>query len=295
MKALVVALSVVALWAQSSVETRVLEQVQRIYERDGRITFSELYNSDEFSDEERAFLGRLYEIFFAVPAFLKAELESTGAVPTRSEIARSFGIGLQSVELLIRVMESDRRVPPLFTRDPSSGEIASLDLENIDRFVAARGADVRMTQWEGRPLPSFSLTTLTGETLRESELRGRHAFLYFWFTGCPPCVRIAPILSRLADRYEPRGLRFVGVNADDILGLDTSNESRVEYLRGQGLGFVNVNLDEATRDRFGGINVYPTIFLVSRDGTISRHMVNFQSEERLVSVIEELLGRGTDG
>jgi thiol-disulfide isomerase/thioredoxin len=295
MRFLLVALSVAALWAQSAVETRVLQQVQRIYERDGRVTFSELYNSDEFSGEERAFLGRLYEIFFAIPAFLRAEQTATGTIPSRVDVARSFGIGPEAVELLLRVMESDRRVPPLFTRDPDSREMTSLNIENLDRFIAARGADVRMTQWEGKPLPSFSLSTLSGETLAESDLRGKATLLYFWFTGCPPCVRIAPILSRLAERYGPRGLHIVGVNADDILGLDTSDESRLEYLRGQGLEFVNVNLDEDVRDRFGNINVYPTLFFVSADGTIFRHLVNFQPEERLVAVIEELLGTREGG
>ena len=43
---------------------------------DGTVIFSELYNDDRFSSEEKAFLGRLYEIFFQIPLFLESEYES---------------------------------------------------------------------------------------------------------------------------------------------------------------------------------------------------------------------------
>ena len=79
------------------------------------------------------------------------------------------------------------------------------------------------------------------------------------------------------------------INADDILELDTTDESRLEYVRKQGLRFVNANLDQPARKAFGTVNLYPTLFFVKKDGTIYRHLVNFQSKEKLTAIIEEML------
>lgn len=273
----------------SDVEAQVLKTIQELWQQQGSVTFSSLYNSDRFSEEERAFLGRLYEIFFAIPGILKSEYESTGLIPSRADLANTFGVSRYSIELLLSVMEKDGRVPPLFTRDTATREIKSLNMDNLNGFLANKGSEVKMAQWEGKPLPSFDLATLDGGRLKDTDLRGENSLIYIWFTGCPPCVRIAPILAELAEKYDGQGFKFVGINADDILELDTTNQSRLEYVRKQGLRFVNANLDQPARKAFGTINLYPTLFFVKKDGTIYRHLVNFQGKEKLTAIIEEML------
>lgn len=270
-------------------ESSVLSKVMQIHRQKGHINFSELYNSQEFSTEERAYLGRLYEVFFAIPGFLLAEQKSTGQIPSRAEIARSFDIGERSVTLLLSVMEQDSRVPRMFTRDKTSGEIKTIDSATIEAFVKARGSNVRMTNWEGQPLPEFSLATIVGGKLSSEELKGSPAVLYFWFTGCPPCVRLAPILAELSRKYGPQGLRFVGLNADDVLGIGTDDASRRAYVAKEGLTFPIVKLDATTRQSFGQVNVFPTLFFVDRNGVIRHHLVNFQSEDTLESIIQAML------
>ncbi len=270
-------------------EADVLSKIGAIYQQQGRINFSELYNNSAFSAEERDYLGRLYEVFFAIPGFLLSEQQSTGRLPTQTEIAQSFGIGRKSVALLLSVMEKDPRVPRMFTRDPAGGEIRSIDAAAIDAFVKARGSNVRMTHWEGRPLPEFSLPTLRGDVLKSTDLEGNPVVLYFWFSGCPPCARIAPILAQLNREYGPRGVKFVGFNADDLLGIGTDDDARRNYVEKEGIAFPVVLLDAATRRDFGQVNVFPTLFFVGRDGLIRRHLVNFQNRETLESIIKELL------
>jgi len=279
----------IGVFAQNSAEKTTLQKVMQIYQSQGSLTFSDLYNSDQFNREEKAFLGRLYEVFFAMPAYLKSDFESTGQVPSRARIGSHFGISPQSVTLLLSVMEKDGRVPKLFTRDPSTQEITSLNLANIDLFVKSKGDSVKMTQWEGQQLPDFSVQSLDGKTLDSSQLRGTPAVIYFWFTGCPPCVRIAPILASLHSDYGGKGVRFLGLNADEELGIETDNASRMQYLEKEGIRFQNGNVDEATQKSFGNINVYPTLFFVSADGTIVSHMVNFQPRDKLEPVIKKLL------
>jgi thiol-disulfide isomerase/thioredoxin len=272
----------------ADLEADVLAKVQAAYQQQGRVNFSELYNSDRFSADERNYLGRLYEVFFAIPEFLRSEEQSTGKIPSIAEIAASFGIGQKSVVLLLTVMEKDSRVPRMFTRNPASGEIESIDAATIEAFVKARGSNVRMTQWEGQALPAFTLPTLEGGTLGSADLKGSPAVLYFWFTGCPPCVRLAPILAELSRQYGPRGVRFVGLNADDVLGIGTDDAGRRAYVAKEGISFPVVNLDASTRQSFGQINVYPTLFFVDRSGVIRRHLVNFQNRATIEAILEDL-------
>ena len=122
------------------VEERVLRTVREMMrESAGRVTFSELHNDPRFGPEEIAFLGRLYETFFQIPVFLKAQHAAGGEIPTRQQIGDNFRLTKDSVELLLRVMEMDARMPQLFSRDSATHEILSIEPEAIAAFVSPPG------------------------------------------------------------------------------------------------------------------------------------------------------------
>jgi thiol-disulfide isomerase/thioredoxin len=270
-------------------EQKVVESVQGMMRTQEEVIFSELYNDDRFNSEEKAFVGRLYEIFFEIPGFLKSEFESTGKIPARQHISAGFGISLPSVDLLLAVMQTDPRVPPLFRRNSETGEIESLELENIEFFIDYLGTSVRVTQWVGARMPPFELTSFENETIRSQDLAGRSLLIYFWFTGCPPCVRIAPILEELDRKYSDSNFQVLGFNADRVLEVGVTDQQRQDYLRGHDLHYLSVHVDQPTRQAFGNINVFPTLFFVSSDGTIFQHSINYQDQEALESVIRELI------
>jgi len=45
------------------------------------------------------------------------------------------------------------------------------------------------------PAPDFTVTTLAGETLQLSDLRGQPVFLNFWATWCIPCRAEMPAFA----------------------------------------------------------------------------------------------------
>ena len=278
--------------AQSTAEEKVLQSVQQMIESDGTVIFSELYNDVRFSSEEKAFLGRLYEIFFQIPVFLKSEYERTGEIPTRSYIASSFGITPQSVDLLLMVMESDSRMPTLFERNSTSREIESLQPATIDAFIERRSGEVKVTQWEGQTLPAFEMTDFQGKKIGNQDLAGKNLLIYFWFTGCPPCIRIAPNLDYLDRRYSASNFQVIGFNADHVIGVNATDQQREAYLQEHNLSFANVHLDQATWEAFGNVQIFPTLFFVGSDGTIFRHMINYQDRETLESIIKALTQAG---
>ena len=65
----------------------------------------------------------------------------------------------------------------------------------------------------GAPAPDFELTTLTGETFRLSEQRGKVVFLNIWATWCPPCRAEMPDIQRFFEAH-PDDLAVLGASVD---------------------------------------------------------------------------------
>ncbi len=66
------------------------------------------------------------------------------------------------------------------------------------------------------PAPEFSLPTLSGKSVRLSDLRGKVVLLNFWATWCVPCRTEMPAIEELYQRQKDRGLEVVAVNLDKL-------------------------------------------------------------------------------
>ncbi|OYT72961.1 MAG: alkyl hydroperoxide reductase [Armatimonadetes bacterium CP1_7O] len=70
--------------------------------------------------------------------------------------------------------------------------------------LTALGAHALLQQ-QGLPIgataPDFKLTTLDGETVELSKLRGKPVFIDFWATWCGPCRRALPHTQKLFEKY----------------------------------------------------------------------------------------------
>lgn len=89
----------------------------------------------------------------------------------------------------------------------------------------------------GSLCPDFELTTLTGETFRLSECRGKVVFINIWATWCPPCVSEMPEINRLAADH-----------ADELVVLGVSVDDRVstveEFIAEKGFSYL-IAMDDA--------------------------------------------------
>jgi thiol-disulfide isomerase/thioredoxin len=66
------------------------------------------------------------------------------------------------------------------------------------------------------PAPDFSLPTLSGETIRLADLRGKAVLLNFWATWCVPCRTEMPTIEQVYRIYRDRGLEVVAINLDKL-------------------------------------------------------------------------------
>lgn len=240
--------------------------------------------------EERRVLSRLYNIFFKVPHFVAQYYAVHQKPPRLRELAEQFNLRVEGeVEVILRIVEYDRRVPQFFTRDPESGEIASVDLERIKADPRFNKVIERsIAGWEGKKAPQFTVRLLDGAELSLDSRRGTR-LVYFWFTHCPPCVKITPHLVSLQEQFGPQDFTVIGLNADRVLDLGYPDSERAAYLDKHKVNFPVGHLTAEVQEAYGGIQLFPSLFLVDEDGLIRQHFVNYQDQATLEEAIRSVL------
>lgn len=240
--------------------------------------------------EERRVLSRLYNVFFKVPHFVAQYYAAHRKPPRLREIAEQFNLRIEGeVDVILRIVEYDRRVPRFFERDPDSGEIASVDLERIKadpRFNKV--VERSIAGWEGKKAPQFTVRLLDGAELRLDSSQGTR-LVYFWFTHCPPCVKITPHLVSLQEQFGPQDFTVISLNADRVLDLGYPDSERAAYLDKHKINFPVGHLTAEVQEAYGGIQLFPSLFLVDRDGLIRHHFVNYQDQATLEKAIRTVL------
>jgi thiol-disulfide isomerase/thioredoxin len=254
--------------------------IQMMNENNDRVLFSDLFNSSEGA--ERELIARLYEVLFSLPDYLLDEFQSTGGIPSNEEIAKRFKVNKQDIDLVLKVMIRDPRLPLMLKLDASEGEIKEVHWEEVRRFVNVSRGPVRLVGWHGKPLPDFTARTLGGQTITDSDLRGKPSLLVFYLTTCPDCRRTLPTIVEL-NRILGDSLQILGINLDTANGLDVTDRQRIEYIEKMGMQFPTVQFSNAQWREFGNISVFPMLIFVQSNGDIYSIVLNYQEIESLLS------------
>jgi cytochrome c biogenesis protein CcmG/thiol:disulfide interchange protein DsbE len=115
----------------------------------------------------------------------------------------------------------------------------------------------------GKPVPSFALTTLDGESFTADDLIGRPAVINFWASWCiPACVDEHPVLMDTAARY-PDEVLLVGILYDDT--PQDALDFLVRY--GDG-GWPQVDDPSGSVALAFGVFFPPETFFVDADGIV---------------------------
>ena len=273
-------------------EARVLGYLKQHLQPGQPVLISELYNQVFTQPAERQVLDKLYNAFFRIPLFLAEYQEKFGSPPALKTIAQQFDLKTpEAADLLVRVMESDPRVPRFFTRDRSTGEITQVYVGIIrsdPRF--AQAVSVHLSGWEGKPAPGFKLSGLDGHDVDSAQLRNKVVLLYVWFTGCPPCMKETPAILKLEHEVSSPAFVVVGANADQALGLGYDDQVRRRYVREQSIDYAIVNWSKESDAAFGRIAVFPTLFLIDGKGIIVGHWVGYTEPVDLRGAVRRALG-----
>jgi peroxiredoxin len=277
--------------ASSAAEARVLDYIRTHLQPGQPLVVTDLYNRVFTQPDERQALNKLYNAFFRIPLFVANYQEKFKSPSSLAVIAGQFDLGSPAAaDTLLRVMESDPRVPRFLTRDPKTGEITHVDVDKIKadpKFGQTLARQI--SGWEGKPAPDVTLARLDGGDLRLADFHGKVLLLEVWFTGCPPCMQEAPALVSLHQELAARGLVIVGANDDRTLGLDYDDSTRRRYVQEHHISYPVVNWSKESDEAYGGISIFPTLFLIDRKGVVQGHWIGYVQIETLRQAIAGLV------
>ena len=125
----------------------------------------------------------------------------------------------------------------------------------------------------GAKAPSFRLVGVDGSSRTlEDILAGGPALLAFFKISCPVCQLTAPYLDRLAAN---KTLQVIGISQDDA-GATRG------FLQRFGVTFstlLDLRSEDYPASNAYGITSVPSLFLLERDGTVSRSFNGFSKRD----------------
>jgi cytochrome c biogenesis protein CcmG, thiol:disulfide interchange protein DsbE len=138
----------------------------------------------------------------------------------------------------------------------------------------------------GKAAPVFTLPVAANgkengadEQLALSDLKGHPVILDFWASWCGPCAIEAPVLDRLARRYESKGLVVLGMNASDtpqIIKL---------YAAKKGLSYpMLVDATNRVFDQYG-VQSLPSLVVIDKEGKVMSYLIGTVDEAALSEIV----------
>jgi thiol-disulfide isomerase/thioredoxin len=141
--------------------------------------------------------------------------------------------------------------------------------------------------------PAWHLRDLNGQPVNSDQFKGKTVVLDFWATWCGPCRQEIPGYVELQKKYASDGLVFVGVSLDQA-GLPVVKK----FVNKFKISYPVVMGDDKIQADFGGIDAYPTTFIIDRYGFIRDRKVGAVPtaayERRLLKILKPSLERDVE-
>jgi cytochrome c biogenesis protein CcmG/thiol:disulfide interchange protein DsbE len=136
----------------------------------------------------------------------------------------------------------------------------------------------------GKAAPTFTLPVAANgkapdEKIDLAALKGHPVILDFWASWCGPCAIEAPVLDRLARRYESKGLVVLGVNVSDPPNVIK------QYATQRGLSYpMLVESGSNVSDSYGVKNL-PSLVILDKEGKVMAYLVGVVDEASLNEIV----------
>lgn len=134
-------------------------------------------------------------------------------------------------------------------------------------FLPSCGRSVK----ESGSAPDFKLTTLEGQEIALTLLKGKVVILDFWATWCGPCREAIPHLIALQKDYQDQGLIIIGMNVDKG-ELDVVRR----FVKSLEIPYPIIPAPEELVRSYG-VTALPTSVLIDKEGKIREKIVGYNS------------------
>ncbi len=139
----------------------------------------------------------------------------------------------------------------------------------------------------GELAPNFSLTDVAGRPFHLSDHRGQVVLLDFMGSRCSSCVLEMPHLVATHDAYAGRGIVMISIDVGGPLGTTDPDVAR-SFLARYG-GTWQIALDSAGVGTAYGVSALPTLYLISKTGTVAFRHAGVITASDLGAQIDALL------
>ncbi len=162
-------------------------------------------------------------------------------------------------------------------------------LASIAAFAIAWTHEDGVEKLIGKPLGKIEMKTLEGKSLTNKDFKDKVVLLDFWATWCGPCVKASPIMEKLHNEFQKKGLMVIGANAieDDNTGK-AAQSYRDEHKYTYTFTYDNDKLAESW-----GIKGIPTFVIIGKDGVVTKTFTGFgpTAEKEMRAEIARLLAK----
>jgi peroxiredoxin len=139
--------------------------------------------------------------------------------------------------------------------------------------------------FQEKPAPGVTFTSIKGEKIATSDLRGRVVLVNFWATDCPTCVREMPKMVETYEKHRKAGFELIAV----AMRYDPPNYV-LAYTEKNALPF-KVALDPmgTLAKAFDDVKLTPTTIVIDKRGNIVTRILGEPDFVKLDALIAEKL------
>ena len=132
----------------------------------------------------------------------------------------------------------------------------------------------------GAKAPDFELKTLTGETVKLSDLKGKKVMLNFWATWCPPCKAEMPAMEQF---HKEAGDEVVilAVNIDPHLDVQAFvDENKITFP-------IPLDAEDKVNEMYQVLSI-PTTYFIDTKGNIGNKYIGAMNHDTMKQYTNEL-------
>ncbi|MGY3185880.1 redoxin domain-containing protein [Lysinibacillus sp. TE18511] len=162
-------------------------------------------------------------------------------------------------------------------------ETASLGKEMDEQKIGLKKGDIP---------PDFTLTSLDGDEVTLSDLRGKKVVLNFWATWCPPCKAEMPHMQKYYEQYAKEdNVEIIAVNLtkdEHDFTVDEKIDTVMTFRDSFELTFPILLDQEREVSPQYNVMTIPTTYFIDSKGYIQRAISGPMDTDMLKSYVDEL-------